>query len=75
LHIGWNFFVGPVFGFPVSGLNTFTLIKHHVSGPSLFTGGPFGPEAGLVLLPGLVVGTLLIHMYSRDSGKEQPANE
>lgn len=75
LHIGWNFFLGPVFGFPVSGLNTFTLIRQQVSGPALITGGAFGPEAGLALLPGLLVGTLLIYMYSRNRSKEQPANE
>lgn len=75
LHIGWNFFLGPVFGFPVSGLHTFTFIQQSVSGPPLITGGDFGPEAGWVLLPGLVVGTLLIHMYSRDRGKEQLTHE
>ncbi len=65
LHIGWNFFEGVVFGFPVSGLNTFSLIRIDVAGPTFLTGGAFGPEAGLVLLPGLLLGTVLIWLYTR----------
>ena len=65
LHIGWNFFEGVVLGFPVSGLNLFRLIEQSVEGPVLFTGGAFGPEAGLVLLPALALGTILVYYYTR----------
>ncbi|HEY3312307.1 MAG TPA: type II CAAX endopeptidase family protein [Anaerolineales bacterium] len=65
LHIGWNFFEGVVFGFPVSGLNTFTLLRHTVSGPELWTGGVFGPEAGLVVIPALLLGSGLVFLYVR----------
>jgi len=65
LHIGWNFFEGVVFGFPVSGLEPYHLLRHTVFGPELWTGGAFGPEAGLLLLPALLLGTLLILFYSR----------
>lgn len=64
LHIGWNFFEGPVFGFPVSGLNLYKLTHITVQGPDLFTGGAFGPEAGLVLLPALLIGTGLVYGYT-----------
>jgi hypothetical protein len=65
LHIGWNFFEGVVFGFPVSGLDIYRLMRTTISGPDLWTGGAFGPEAGLVLLPGLLLGAALIFAYSR----------
>ena len=65
LHLGWNFFEGIVFGFPVSGLATYPLIHISVSGPEAWTGGAFGPEAGLVVLPALALGAILIHLYTR----------
>jgi membrane protease YdiL (CAAX protease family) len=64
LHLGWNFFEGVIFGFPVSGLNVFHLIHQHVDGPSLITGGDFGPEAGIVILPALAFGAWLIRLYT-----------
>jgi CAAX protease family protein len=65
LHLGWNFFEGVVFGFPVSGLDIYRLIHITVHGPELWTGGAFGPEAGLVVLPGLLLGAALIFVYGR----------
>ncbi|MFN8405445.1 MAG: type II CAAX endopeptidase family protein, partial [Anaerolineales bacterium] len=35
LHIGWNFFEGVVFGFPVSGLDIYPLTRIDVTGPVL----------------------------------------
>jgi len=65
LHIGWNFFEGVVFGFPVSGMDIYRLIRHQVQGPEIWTGGAFGPESGLIVLPALVVGSVLIYFYTR----------
>lgn len=65
LHIGWNFFEGVVFGFPVSGLETYRLMQTAVHGPELWTGGAFGPEAGLILLPAMAIGSVLIYLYTR----------
>jgi membrane protease YdiL (CAAX protease family) len=65
LHIGWNFFEGVVFGFPVSGMKTYSLLNIVVNGPRSWTGGPFGPEGGLVLIPGLLLGFALVEVYSR----------
>jgi hypothetical protein len=65
IHFGWNFFEGTVFGFQVSGLNSFSLIQQTVSGPPMITGGAFGPEAGLIVLPALGLGAVLIYSYTR----------
>ena len=65
LHIGWNFFEGVGFGFPVSGLDFYHLTRITVSGPELWTGGAFGPEAGLVLIPSLALGFSLTYIYTK----------
>ena len=72
IHIGWNFFEGTVFGFPVSGTSPFVLVRQTVNGPETVTGGAFGPEAGLVLLLALLIGFFLIFSYTRH--REAPPN-
>jgi membrane protease YdiL (CAAX protease family) len=65
LHLGWNFFEGVGFGFPVSGLaDIYKLIRIQVQGPEIWTGGAFGPEAGLIVLPALLLGGLLVYLYT-----------
>jgi membrane protease YdiL (CAAX protease family) len=72
LHLGWNFFEGTVFGFPVSGQYFYQLIRQSTSGPELITGGAFGPEAGLILLPTLLLGTAGIYWYTLNRVPSQP---
>jgi membrane protease YdiL (CAAX protease family) len=74
LHIGWNFFEGLVYGFPVSGLDVYHLTRITVTGPDVWTGGEFGPEAGLVLLPGLLLGVVLIYAYAHFARKQKNTN-
>jgi membrane protease YdiL (CAAX protease family) len=64
MHLGWNFFEGVGFGFPVSGLDIYPLTRIQVHGPELWTGGAFGPEAGLIVLPALALGVVLIFLYT-----------
>lgn len=69
VHAGWNFFEGPVFGFPVSGLDMPKLIEHRSTGPWIWTGGDFGPEAGLIALPAMVLAACMISLFPRsDTG-------
>jgi len=65
VHIGWNFFEGHVFGFPVSGIGVVGLIRQTPTGAAAVTGGPFGPEAGLIILPALALGIGLIWLFTR----------
>ncbi len=66
LHIGWNLFQGNVFGFPVSGIDAGpTLIAIAQDGPALWTGGAFGPEAGLMGIGAILVGSGLIVAWLR----------
>lgn len=64
MHLGWNFFEGIVFGFPVSGLTMYPLTRIQVHGPEVWTGGAFGPEAALIVLPALLLGTVLVYLYT-----------
>jgi membrane protease YdiL (CAAX protease family) len=67
IHITWNFFQGYVFGFPVSGGRDFTTtaIAIKQGGPQLWTGGAFGPEAGLIGLLALGLGVLIVVIWVR----------
>lgn len=71
LHIAWNFCEGNIFGFPVSGANAGpAVLAIQQNGPNLFTGGAFGPEAGLVGLAAIFLGGwLTVWWVRRTSGR------
>lgn len=51
IHFAWNFLLGPVLGLTVSGTSQLGIgwTAFSVEGPSLFTGGAFGLEGGLIV--------------------------
>lgn len=58
VHVTWNLFQGGVFGLGVSGLSPpATVLATEPTGPELVTGGGFGPEAGVLGLAAIVVGS------------------
>lgn len=69
VHISWNFFQGNIFGFPVSGMQTgVSIFVTESTGPEWLTGGAFGPEAGVMGLAAMVVGSLLILLWVHRKG-------
>jgi uncharacterized protein len=66
LHISWNFFQGIVFGFPVSGRDfRVSFLGIQQAGPDSWTGGAFGPEAGILGFAACGIGCLLILLWMR----------
>jgi membrane protease YdiL (CAAX protease family) len=69
LHIGWNLFEGTVYGFPVSGEEPKTrLLTIRQTGPEIWTGGSFGPEAGLVCVVWMLIAAGLLFAWFRLRG-------
>ena len=57
IHWSWNFVQGTVTGCPVSGgAPDYSILESFTSGPELFTGGLFGPEASVITM---VIGFVL----------------
>ena len=51
IHWSWNFVQGTVAGCPVSGgAPDYSILQSVTSGPELFTGGLFGPEASIITM-------------------------
>jgi hypothetical protein len=67
LHITWNLFQASAFGFPVSGTTVIrtTVLATTETGPDVWTGGPFGPEAGLVGVLAMLVGIAALLAWVR----------
>lgn len=68
-HFSWNFFQGPVFSFPVSGVISGGLLLTQVSqAGSAITGGAFGPEGGLTGLGAQLLGLLILWFWAKRRG-------
>ena len=63
LHLGWNFFQASVFGFAASGQKDPSLIVQTPVGPDWLSGGAFGAEGSVLILPILFASFFLIHFW------------
>lgn len=77
LHWGWNFFQASIFGFASSGHLSPSLIAQTPIGPDWLSGGTFGAENSVFIVP-LTIGSLyLMHLwvkYSRGLQQHTPTD-
>ena len=69
MHTGWNFFQGPVFGFKASGNESAVLIVQERVGPAWLSGGEFGPEGSVIILPILLSAGIIMWMWTNRDEK------
>jgi len=72
LHLGWNFAEGGIFGTVVSGHDSHGLIESQLSGPTVLTGGTFGPEAGIIAIAVCLAATVAIGIWTVRHGRWYP---
>ncbi|WP_433378998.1 lysostaphin resistance A-like protein [Actinoplanes sp. CA-142083] len=73
LHFGWNFAEGAIFGTQVSGSNTPQgLLDSAMSGPTLLSGGDFGPEASIYTVLAGTIATIVFMWLARRRGHIVP---
>ena len=66
VHLGWNWTMATLFDLPVSGFVSDTpLYTAATTGPALWTGGAFGPEAGLAGTLAIAGGTAWLYRTRR----------
>jgi len=68
-HITWNYFQGNVFGLAVSGTSRNGIYNVEYIRDNLLTGGGFGPEGGIVATGAIILGFLLVFLYSKYVGR------
>lgn len=69
MHIGWNFFQGPVFGFAASGHKNATILQLEIAAPHYLSGGNFGPEGSIVVIPIVLLALGAMYLWSRRTKK------
>ena len=73
IHFGWNFFLGAVYGLPVSGIRDFSIVVRTTAhGSHLLTGGAYGIEASLTGAVVILLGFLLV-AWAPTPKQESPA--
>jgi len=63
LQLFWNFFQGPVFGYPVSRQKIDSLLTNKTIGNETMSGGKFGFEGSILCTIITIVSIILIMIY------------
>lgn len=68
VHFSWNFFQGPIFGFNVSGQETYSLIIQSRSADTIWNGGTFGFEGSLLctIIQVIIIGGLWWYYHKKE---------
>ena len=66
LHFSWNFFQS-MFGFKVSGLDSYSIIEFSIKENNMLNGGEFGFESSILSIGILIIGTYMIFKYFKKS--------
>ncbi len=71
LHLFWNFFQGPVFGYSVSGQKIDSIATIELTGDSLMNGGNFGFEGSIIctVMSVVAIGLILFHYIKSTSSQ------
>ena len=70
LHFSWNFFQS-MFGFKVSGLDSYSIIEFTIPENNILNGGEFGFESSLLSIIILIIGTFIIWNYFKKNNIEK----
>jgi uncharacterized protein len=75
LHFSWNFFQGTIFGFNVSGHETYSLFTQSRTADTIWNGGKFGFEGSVLSLVFQIIAILALWWYySKKSEQYQLAS-
>ena len=71
LHFSWNFFQGTIFGFNVSGRDSFSIIQTKYNQPDIWNGGSFGFEGSVLCIILQVIGIITLYLILRERETER----
>src|SRR5262249_47024879 len=75
LHLAWNFTESGIFGVRTSGITLDGLLRSHLTGPQVLSGGPFGAEGSLVTVVVCLLASAVLLRYRKGTGKYPRSRE
>jgi membrane protease YdiL (CAAX protease family) len=69
MHFAWNATESGLFGVPMSGITFDGLLRSHLSGPTLFSGGEFGVEGSVITVVTCLIAASGLAVWARRHGR------